>query len=37
VLPDPVAAVPLAAVLAALPEPEVQRRPLSAYEQVLDG
>lgn len=37
ILPDPVESVPLAQVLQALPEPEVHRRPLSAYEEVLGG
>jgi len=38
VLPDPVEpSVSLAQVLGALPEPEVHRRPLSVYQQLIDG
>jgi transposase len=38
VLPDPAAdSVALAQVLGALPDPEVHRRPLSRYEDALDG
>jgi transposase len=38
VLPDPVEpSVSLAQVLDALPEPEVHRRPLSVYQQLIDG
>jgi transposase len=38
VLPDPVAdSVSLAAVLGALPDPEVHRRPLARYEEALGG
>jgi transposase len=38
VLPDPTApSVSLAQVLGALPEPEVHRRPLSVYQQLIDG
>jgi transposase len=38
VLPDPVEpSVSLAQVLGALPEPEVHRRPLSVYQQIIDG
>jgi len=38
VLPDPVeGSVSLAAVLQALPEPEVHQRPLSVYQEAIDG
>jgi transposase len=38
VLPDPVAnSEPLAQVLRALPQPEVHRRPLSVYQDLIDG
>jgi hypothetical protein len=38
VLPDPVQrSVSLAQVLDALPEPKVHRRPLSVYQQLIDG
>jgi hypothetical protein len=38
VLPDPVEdSVSLAQVLSALPDPEVHRRPLSVYEDAIDG
>ena len=38
VLPDPVEnSVPLARVLRALPDPEVHRRPLSVYQDLIDG
>jgi Mu transposase-like protein len=38
VLPDPVEnSVPLAQVLQALPDPEVHQRPLSVYQDAIDG
>jgi Integrase core domain len=38
VLPDPVEdSVPLAQVLSALPDPEVHQRPLSVYQDAIDG
>ena len=38
VLPDPVDdSVPLARVLRALPDPEVHHRPLSVYQDLIDG
>jgi hypothetical protein len=38
VLPDPVRdSVPLAAVLRAIPDPDVHRRPLSRYEEAIGG
>jgi hypothetical protein len=38
VLPDPVEnSVPLAQVLGALPLAEVHRRPLSVYQELIDG
>jgi hypothetical protein len=38
VLPDPVEdSVSLAQVLSALPDPEVHHRPLSRYEEAIDG
>jgi hypothetical protein len=38
VLPDPAEdSVPLAQVLRALPDPEVHRRPLSVYQDLIDG
>jgi hypothetical protein len=38
ILPDPIEnSVPLAQVLRALPQPEVHQRPLSVYQDLIDG